>query len=50
MFDLFLSKSEPKISMASSYNPYSSFVSNVGQSLSIEMNKLLQPLSIKEME
>lgn len=36
--------------MSSSYNPYGSFISTVGQSLSTEINKLLEPLSIKDME
>lgn len=36
--------------MHNAHNPYASFMSNVGQSLSLEISKLLQPLSIKDME
>lgn len=49
MFDLFLSKTDPKASIAISQNPYNTFISNVGQSLAQEINKILQPLSIKDM-
>ena len=49
MFDIFMSKSDPRSSISGQNNPFSSFMSNVGQSFTMEMSKLLEPLSVKDM-
>jgi hypothetical protein len=50
MFDIFSSKNDVRSSVTSQNNPFSSFVSNPSQSFNIEMTKLLEPLSVKDME